>query len=99
MESMAKKPALEMLLVYNTQHLSRKAPPPPGTVVAMKNLSQAQAKLELVRQVGVMARKNPHPLKARHHGPPLPATDPPPEQHATQRQPPVATGSHLVAGQ
>jgi hypothetical protein len=68
---MAKKPALEMLVVYNTQHLSRKAPPPPGTVVAMKKLSQAQAKLKPVRQVGVKARKNPHPSKARHHpGPP-----------------------------
>jgi hypothetical protein len=49
MESMTKKPALEMLLVYNTQHLSRKAPPPPGPVMAMNNLSQAQAKLEPVR--------------------------------------------------
>jgi hypothetical protein len=48
MESMVKKPALEMLVVYNTQHHSRKAPPPPGTVVAMKNLSQAQAKQEPV---------------------------------------------------
>jgi hypothetical protein len=41
---MTKKPALEMLVVYKTRHLSRKSPPPLGTVVAMKNLSQAQAK-------------------------------------------------------
>jgi hypothetical protein len=66
----------------------------------MKNLSQALAKLEPVRQVGVMAKKNPHPSKSRHHhGPPRSVMETPPEQRATQRLPPAAMSSQLAAGQ
>jgi hypothetical protein len=37
-----KRPGQEMSAVYNTRHLSKKAPPPPGTVVTMKKLSRPQ---------------------------------------------------------
>jgi hypothetical protein len=41
---MMKKPGREKSVVHNTQHLARKATPPPGTVVSMKKLSRVRAK-------------------------------------------------------
>jgi hypothetical protein len=43
LETMVRKPEREMLAVYNTQHLARRAPPPVDTWVAKK-----------MKQVGAM---------------------------------------------
>jgi hypothetical protein len=53
----------EVSVMRNTRHLPKKAPPPPGTAMTMKRLSQAQTKKPAAIRVGAMTEKNPHPTQ------------------------------------